>query len=96
METSVHAALVTLTIHPDQAPAAAGALTNDILPALRAAPGFIAGYWLDPASDGRGFSMILFESEEQARASVPPTSNWEAPGVTINGVDFRRVAATLP
>lgn len=92
---TVYAALVTLTIDPDQAPAAAAVLTNDILPTLRAAPGFVAGYWLDP-SDDQGFSIVVFESEEQARQSVPPASNWAAPGVTINSVDFRRVAATLP
>lgn len=91
----MHAALVTLTIDPDQAPAAASVLTNDILPTVRAAPGFVAGYWLDP-EDGQGFSIVLFESEAQARQSVPPVSNWAAPGVSINSVDFRRVAATLP
>jgi hypothetical protein len=91
----VHAALITLTIDPDQAPAAASVLTNDILPTVHAAPGFVAGYWLDP-EDGQGFSIVLFESEAQARQSVPPLSNWAAPGVSINSVDFRRVAATLP
>jgi hypothetical protein len=43
----MHAALVTLTIDPDQAPAAAKALTRDILPKIRSVPGFVAGYWLD-------------------------------------------------
>jgi len=89
----VHAALVTLKIDLDQAPAAANALVNDILPRVRSAPGFVAGYWLEPA-DGQGFSMILFETEEQARETAPPVSNWTAPGVTISGVDIRRVAAT--
>jgi hypothetical protein len=35
----MHAALVNLTIAPDQAPAGANALTHDILPAIRSAPG---------------------------------------------------------
>jgi hypothetical protein len=81
---------VTLTIAPDQAPVAANALTDDILPAIRSAPGFVAGYWLEPV-DGHGFSFVVFETEEQARR---PASNWAAPGVTINDVDFRRVAAS--
>jgi hypothetical protein len=89
----MHAALVTLTIDPDQAPAAADALTRDILPKLRSAPGFVAGYWLEPV-DGRGFSFVVFESEEEARRSAPPAGDWAAPGVTIDGVDFRRVAAS--
>jgi hypothetical protein len=89
----VHAALVTLTIDPDQAPAAASALVNEILPTIRSAPGFVAGYWLEP-DDGRGFSIVLFATEEQARESAPPVSSWAAPGVTIDRVEFRRVAAT--
>jgi hypothetical protein len=89
----VHAALVTLTIDPDHAPAAANALVNDILPTVRSAPGFVAGYWLEPA-DGQGFSIVLFETEAQARETAPPITSWAAPGVTISDVDFRRVAAT--
>jgi hypothetical protein len=88
----MHAVLVSLTIDPSQAPAAANALTRDILPAIRSAPGFVAGYWLEPV-DGHGFSFVVFETEEQARRSAPPASDWTAPGVRIDGVDFRRVAA---
>jgi hypothetical protein len=89
----MHAALMTLTIDLDQAPAAAKALVNDLLPKVRSAPGFVAGYWLEPA-DGRGFSIVLFETEEQARQAAPPATSWAAPGVSIDGIEFRRVAAT--
>jgi hypothetical protein len=81
-----------LTIDQDHASAAANALVNDILPSVRSAPGFVAGYWLEPAN-GQGFSIVLFETEEQARDTAPPVSSWAAPGVTINAVEFRRVAA---
>jgi hypothetical protein len=89
----MHAALVTLTIAPEQAPAAASALVNDILPRVRSAPGFVAGYWLEPAG-GQGFSIVLFESEQQAREVVPPVTSWDAPGVSITGTEVRRVAVT--
>jgi hypothetical protein len=92
---AMHAVLMTLTIDPGQAPEAAAALTNDILPRIRSAPGFVAGYWLEPL-ESKGFSMVLFETEEQTHASVPPASDWTAPGVTIDSVDVRRVAATAP
>ena len=88
----MHAALVTLTIDPDQAPAAANALVNDILPRIRSAPGFVAGYWLEPA-DGQGFSMLLSETEEQARETAQLLTDGAAPGVTVSDVEFRRVAA---
>jgi hypothetical protein len=89
----MHAALVSLTVDPDQAPAAAEALMNDILPRVRSAPGFVAGYWLEPA-DGQGFSIVLFETEEQARDTASASSSWAAPGIVINEVEVRRVAAT--
>jgi hypothetical protein len=78
------------TIDPDRAPGAAGALTNDILPKVCSAPGFVAGYWVEPV-DSKGFSMVAFETEDQARASVPPMGDWTAAGVTIDAVDIRRV-----
>lgn len=89
----MHAALVSLTVDPERASAAAEALETEILPSVRSAPGFIAGFWLEPA-DGRGFSVVLFETEKQARGAAPPVSSWAAPGVVITGIEFRRVAAT--
>ena len=88
----MHAALVSLTVDPDQAPQAAATLTSDILPRIRSAAGFVAGYWLEPA-DGEGFSFVLFETEEQAREATPPASSWAAPGIAITAVELRRVAA---
>lgn len=91
----MHASLVNLTIDPARAPAAAAALMDDILPAVTASPGFAAGYWLEPA-DGRGFAVILFDTEEQARASMARTSSWTAPGVTVDDAEVRRVAVAVP
>lgn len=90
----MYAALVHLTIDPAQAPAAAAAFTNEILPRVRATPGLIAGYWVDPV-DRQGFGFLLFDTEEQA-LTVQPASTWSAPGVTIQRVDVRRVAVSIP
>jgi hypothetical protein len=35
----------------------------------------------------------VFETEEQARQTSPPVMSWAAPGVAIDDVEFRRVAA---
>jgi len=91
----MYAALVELTIDPAQAPAAAAAFTNELLPQIKSAEGFVGGYWLDPA-EGKGFGFVLFETEEQARRSVPPQSSWSAPGVTILSTEVRRVAVAIP
>lgn len=91
----MHAALVHLTIDPKQAPAAAAAFTSTLLPAVRSSAGFVSGYWIDPV-EGEGFGFLLFETEALARAAVPPSTPWPAPGVTIGRVEVRRVAVSIP
>ena len=90
----MHAAVVTLSIDSAKAPAAAAAFTSEILPSIRSAPGFVAGYWLDPA-DGRGLAFVLFDTEDNARQATPPAANWAAPGVTIHATEIRRVAVSV-
>lgn len=91
----MYAATVRLRIDAAQAPAAAAAFTNDILPRVTSAEGFLRGYWLDPV-DTEGFGFVLFDTREQAVRATPPISDWSAPGVTIVGVDVRRVAVAIP
>ena len=91
----MHAALIHLTIDPALAPTAAAVFASEILPRVKAAPGFVAGYWLDPV-DGQGFGFLLFETKEQALAAIPPATTWSAPGVTILRAEVRRVAVTIP
>ncbi len=91
----MYAALVTLAIDAAKAPAAAAAFTNEILPRVKSADGFIGGYWLDPV-EGEGLGFVLFETAEQARRATPPASDWSAPGVRINAVEIRRVAVATP
>ena len=91
----MYAALVKIRIDPANAPAAAAAFTNEILPRVKAAEGFVGGYWLDPV-DGQGFGFVLFATQEEALRATPPASSWSAPGVTIVAVDFRRVAVAIP
>ena len=91
----MYAALIRLTIDPSQAPAAAAAFSQTILPRVTAAEGFAGGYWVDPV-DGEGFGFVLFDTADQARQATPPAAGWSAPGVTIRGVDVRRVAVAIP
>jgi hypothetical protein len=76
---TMHAALIQLTIDAAQAQAAAKAFSNEILPKVKSAPGFIAGYWVDPKG-GEGFGFVLFESKEQAVAATPPKAKVERTG----------------
>ena len=66
-------------------------LKEKIVPGVSQAPGFVAGYWAH--FDGRGESMIVFESEEAARSVV---DNVEPPPediVTIESVEVGEVVA---
>jgi hypothetical protein len=90
----MHVALVSATIDPTTADSARDHLMHEVLPMVKAAPGFIAGYWLEPV-DGKGSSMVFFETEAQARAVAPPAGSVPAPGVTIQSVEFREVVANI-
>ena len=47
-------------------------LHSDLIPAVKGAPGFVAGWWLAPVdgTSGSGVSIEVFESEDAARSFV--------------------------
>ena len=89
----MHVALVSATIDPATADDARGHLMNEVLPQVKAAPGFVAGYWLEPV-DGKGSSMIFFETEAQARGR-PARRLGTSPGVTIVRVSVSPIAVNI-
>jgi hypothetical protein len=44
-------------------------LRERVVPMVSQAPGFVAGYWLEPEDD-KGAALIVFESHDQAQAVV--------------------------
>ena len=94
--TPTHAIVVRVTFKPGLAEAAAKILDTEVVPGAKAAPGFVAGYWLH-SEDGRtGTSVELFDSLENARAelgrrstSMPPDSP-----VTVDGAEILEIAAS--
>jgi hypothetical protein len=89
----MHAVLMTVTIDPAEIDRAQKALREEVIPMVSAAPGFVAGYWLEP-TDSQGVSLVVFETEEQARQTAPPAGASPTPGVTIASVEFRPVTAS--
>ena len=61
----MHAVLVNVTIKDLEQ--ARQMLKDQIVPRASGAPGFVAGYWTH-SEDNRGVAMIVYESEEAARA----------------------------
>jgi hypothetical protein len=85
----MHAHIITVDIiDPD---AATDGLA-ELIPTLKASPGFVAGYWVRLA-EGHGTSLAVFEREEQARATAPQVGTTGG-GVTVTGVQFGEVLAS--
>jgi quinol monooxygenase YgiN len=65
---------------------------TELVPQVKAAPGFVAAYWVR-LDDTHGTSVAVFESEAQARAAAPPADG-TAPGVTMTSVAVGEVLAS--
>jgi hypothetical protein len=86
----MHAVLVSVKINDFDK--ALEELKEQVVPRVSQAPGFIAGYWFEPAGD-QGWSVVLFESEEAARAAADRIPGQPPENVTIQNVDVRGVVA---
>jgi hypothetical protein len=83
----MHAVIVSVTIN--DAEAATANLRSEIVPRVKEAPGFVAGYWV--RLDGQGRGTIVFESEDAARAVADQVSQGPSEGVTFDSIDVGEV-----
>ena len=96
-EAEMHALVVRVTIHnPDRT---RDVLNSQVVPQVSGAPGFKTGYWTWATGGGEtnGLSMIIFDSEENARAAGDRISAIAADApddVTLDGVEVREVVAS--
>jgi hypothetical protein len=88
--TPVYAVVVNVQVDPDAGEESITAVDAGVIPRVRQAPGAIAGHWLAPDAQGRGMSIIFFETREQAEAMVPMVPLHPAPGVTRVSVEVRQ------
>lgn len=88
----MHAVVVKVSIGDFEA--ARSELLERIVPRAKGAPGFVAGYWTRSDDGNNGLSMLVFESEDNARAAAemirtaPPP-----PTVTQDSLEVREVVA---
>jgi hypothetical protein len=73
----------------------AAQMANGILSGLRSAPGFVTGSFVRSPDGNNGRSMVLFETEEQAKAAADTArSNIPAGGpVEIVSIEVYEVVA---
>ena len=74
-------------------------LTGQVVPQVSGVPGFEAGYWTWSTGGGDldGLSLIVFDSEENARAAgerISAIANAATDDVTLEGVEVREVVAS--
>jgi uncharacterized protein (UPF0276 family) len=77
--------------HAGPCPEPVWELLEHVVPRVAQQQGFRAGYWLEP-KDGEGMSVIVFESEDDARTAAERIQPPE--GVTLEGVEVREVVAS--
>ena len=89
----MHAVVVRASIGDAQI--AEAGLHEKVVPAVSSAPGFVSGYWTRSDDGSNWLSMLVFESEDAARAIaerfrggtiIPET-------VTVSRVEVREVFA---
>ena len=91
----MHAVVVNVKINDGEA--ATKMLREHVVPQVKQAPGLVNAFWAR-GDEGRGGSMIVFESEEQARAVAEQIENGEAAqsdAVTMESVEVREVVEHL-
>jgi len=71
-------------------------LESEVVPGVSGAPGFKAGYWTRSTDGGEtnGLSMVVFDSEENARAAADRVSGMLPETVTLDSVEVREVVAS--
>jgi hypothetical protein len=85
----MHAVVVKVTISDVEA--ANRQLSEQVVPRVSQAPGFVSGYWT--RKDNTGLSMILFESEDAATRASEMVPTMVPREVTLDDVEVREVVA---
>jgi len=92
----MHALVVRVTIH--DADRTREVLNDQVVPQVSGAPGFKTGYWTwTTGGELNGLSMVIFDSEENARAAGDRVSAITADArddVTLDSVEVREVVAS--
>ncbi len=87
----MHAVVVKVTVNDVET--AQKMLREQVVPRVQQFPGFMTGYWT--RSEGQGLSMIVFDSEENARQAADEVQANMPPGdaVTLDSAEVREVVA---
>jgi heme-degrading monooxygenase HmoA len=85
----MHAVVIRVTIKDPED--ATTNLREQVVPRVKQAPGFVAGYWT--RKDNTGLSMVVFESEDAATAASEQIPSGMPDSVDLEDVQVREVVA---
>ena len=85
----MHAVVVRVTVSDQEI--AESHLREQVVPGVSQAPGFVAGYWT--RKDDSGLAMVVFESEDAAKAMSERVPTMITDAVTLDDVEVREVVA---
>jgi hypothetical protein len=93
----MHALVVRVTIHNEDR--TREVLNSQVVPGLSGMPGFKTGYWTWSTGGGglNGLSMVIYDSEENARAAgerIKAVAADASDDVTLDGTEVREVVAS--
>ena len=91
----MHALAIDVNIEKGREDEGIRYLHSDVLPAMKQAPGLVAGYWL-ASKDGQGLTVLIFDDAQAAQAAAAGLA--EAPRAdfaSVGNVDIREVVAHL-
>jgi hypothetical protein len=86
----MHAIIVDVSINDVEQ--AQRELRERTVPAVSQAPGFVSGYWIEHG-EGKGHSVVVFETEEQATAMADRVRSNAPETVTVDNVSVHEVVA---
>jgi heme-degrading monooxygenase HmoA len=86
----MHAVVVRVTLSDDDS-ASLAELREQVVPRVSQAPGFVAGYWVRLEGEKQGTSVVVFDSEDNARSAGEQFQPPE--GVTLESLEVGEVVA---
>ncbi|MDQ6779095.1 MAG: hypothetical protein M3071_23375 [Actinomycetota bacterium] len=92
----MRAVLIEVNVEGVDAQAGLDGLRNHLVPAIKAMPGFLSGTWLTGNEHGRGLSLTIWKTSEDAHAFADrfgPGSSPQA-GAAVERCEVREVGAT--
>jgi hypothetical protein len=85
----MHAVVVSVTVKDGEA--ATQHLRGELVPRVKEAPGFVAGYWVRIEGGDKGRSTIVFESEDAARTASEQIRSAAPDAVDVDSVEIGEV-----